>query len=276
MTLKLPRFLVDLMLRRKAAFHRTPLDRYQVRVARTAREYEDAFRLVQLSYVYQGIARVDENELRITKQHLLPEATVLVAYEGDNLVGTMTVTLDSAAALPLDKDYPRELNALRQSGARLVEYGSLAVIERCWHTGVTDLMNILAYSLATGPLCASHVVIGVHPRVTDFYRAVYDFAPLAGARHHATLAAPVAGMVQDLSRFRSFLQRHFRAPMQSGHRPVEHFFGRPLSGTATLPLHLDIDALARWKMPSEVFQEVFVRRRSRASLSLRVVNGGLS
>lgn len=216
-------------MRRQARFHLTPLDRYQVRIARTVREYEDAFRLVHAAYVFQGIENVQAPELRCTPQQLSSDATVLVAYEGDVLVGTMTVTADSAAGLPLDKDCLNELTALRQQGARLVEYGAYAIVERCWSAGVSDLLYIAANVVTSSTLSATHVVIGVNPRATPFYRAIFNFRELAKTKQHATLRAPVVGLVQDLSRLEAFLRHHYTRPMASGRVPAEHFFGAPLA-----------------------------------------------
>ena len=222
----LPFALADALIRRKVALHHTPLGSYDVRVARTTQERDDAARLVHAGYVYQGIESVRADELRADKQERTG-SVVLVAYEGSDLVGTMSVIPDSNAGLPLDKDYPELLDALRKNGARLVEYGAYAIVERCWSEGVSNLLYIAANCLTSGK-GASHVVIGVHPRAAAFYRAVFNFRVLADAKQHATLQAPVVGLVQDLAELKAFLRKSYRKPMASGRLPVEHFFGAPL------------------------------------------------
>ena len=113
--------------------HRTPLDRFQLRIAHTAEEYDAAFRLTQAGYVFQGIADISRsNEHRIAPQHLLPESLVIVAYEATSLLAPMTVFADSPAGLPLEKEYPEALDALRGAGHTLVEWGALAIVRRCW------------------------------------------------------------------------------------------------------------------------------------------------
>jgi hypothetical protein len=255
---RLPRFLADHLLRQKLRMEHTPLDAFRVRLARTADDYEGVFRLVQATYVATGIADVLESTLRITPQHVLPEAYVLMAHEGERLVGTMTVTLDSPALLPLDKDYPDELDALRAAGGRLCELGSLAIVERCRHRGVMNLLSMAAFTLATSKLEASHVVIGVNPRAFDHFRATYQFAHLGQAKRHAQLVAPVVGLVTDLGTLQAFLRRVYPTPLATGTQVADHFFG------AALPC-IDLPAgahgeLARWKLSREVFREVFLRR----------------
>jgi len=254
--------ITDWIIRRRAGLHRAPVDRYQVRIARTVAEYQDAFRLLHVAYVYEGIESVRGVDMRITPQHVLPESTVFVAYEGDLLVGTMTVTLDSPAGLPVEQDYPKAIAALRQQGASLVEFGSLAVVKRCWRTGVTTLINMVSHWFSHEVLRATHCVIGIHPKAAPFYRAVYAFEPLGPARPHAELAAPVQGMVHELAVMRRHMRRCFRRPMATGLSPGEHFTEQ-LPPCIRLPGPLELRDLARWKLPRAVFRELFIERSDR-------------
>lgn len=259
--MKLPRFLMDRLIRRKLALEHTPLHRFRVRLARTVDDYEGAFRLVQATYVAIGIENVLSSTLRITPQHVLPEAYVLLVEERGQLVGTMSLTLDSPAGFPLDQDYPEQLNALRAQGARLCEVGSLAVVQRCRHAGVTNLLNLAGYLVVTQKLKASHVVMGVNPKATEHYRAMYDFHPLGGAKDHAALTAPVAGLVNDLSTFEDFMRRSYPKPLQTGALAADHCFGLPLP-CVDFP-EGGHEELTRWKLSREVFQELFLRRSDR-------------
>jgi hypothetical protein len=255
--MRLPRQLRHLLVRHKVKVHETSTERFAVRVARTREEYEDAFGLVKAAYVYLGIDALGSCELRLTEQHLLPEATVLVCYERDEIVGTMTVTLDSPAALPLDATYPEELATLRRRGARMVEYGSLAVVGRCQHLGVTHLLNIAAYRLARDYLRATHTVVGVHPRAEDYYGALYDFRAFAAVRQHSSLDAPVIGLVQNMDDFPSFAARKLRRALGTGHSTAEHLFAVPLDCLKLPPAGMSSLDFVRWKLPRQVFAEVF-------------------
>lgn len=261
--MKLPRCVIDRIIRRKVRLHAAPLGRFTVRVARTTREYEEAFALVRTAYVFMGIESLTSAPLRITDQHVLAESFVLVAHEGDELVGTMTVTMDSAAGLPLDKDYPNELAEQRDLGRRLCEFGSLAIVSRCHHSGVSTLLNMTAIRLARETLAASHVVMGIHPKATPVYRALWGFTPMGRAQEHANLRAPVASMVLALEGLETHLESHYRRPMATGHNVADHFFGTPFPGVELPPSHLSAESLERWKLPREVFRDLFVRHSNR-------------
>ncbi len=255
---------LDAWIRRKARLHETSLDRYKVRIARTLEEYEDAFALVHVAYAYIGIENVARERYRITSQHVLPEATVLVVYEGNQLVGTMTVTLDSPAGLPLEGDYPDEVAALRSHERRLVEFGSLAVVKRCYHTGVATLLSMAAVYWSINVLKATDCVIGVHPKAEPFYRALYTFSTVGPAIRHNELAAPVLGMHMRFDEIIPHLQRKFRVPCTSGVLPYEYYSKR-LPECIELPTHLSQEELVRWKLPREVFQSLFIQKTNRVS-----------
>lgn len=261
--LKIPRFVLDRLIRRKARLHETPLDKFEIRVAHTTQEHEDAFRLVNVAYIFGGIeALKNAPNLKITPQHVLPESTILVAYEDDRPVGTLTVTLDSRAGLCLDNDYHEELEALRQRGCRLVEYGSFAVVKRCQGRGVNVLLNIAAQYLAVNVLKATHCVVGVHPKAEPIYRALFNFEPLGPVQRHAELNAPVRGLVQDIGAFPAFSKRHHPRPLASGFTFGEHCY-EVLPSCIPLPPFENNQQFARWKLPRSVFRELFISRSNR-------------
>lgn len=257
----LPRPMLHALIRQKVALHKTPLDRYRVFAARDLAHYEDAFSLLHIAYAYQGIEAPRATTMRITPQHLLPESTVLVAYEGETIVGTMTVTLDSPAKLPLDKDYPDALRALRSRGETLVEYGSLAVVRRCWHTGVTSLLNTAAFLWTTHIVNATRIVMGVHPGAREVYAALYAFEPLGPPRAHVELAAPVQGFSVSCADTLKHIDRHHRAQLAEGTRVFEGYHtGLPC---IEIPLSIPQHELPRWKMSRAVFKELFVNKSNR-------------
>jgi len=252
--------LENLMVRRKVGFDSVPVDRLELRLARSVEDYEQAFRLLHFAYAYEGYSSLGPVELRATEQHLLPEANVLVAYEGERLRGTVTVTLDSPAGLPLDKDFPEELGALRKQGARLAELGSLAVVGAARRTGASQLLELAAFRLGHQALGATHYVLGVHPRGVPYFRAIWGLRPLASARQHADLSAPVVGMVATAERGVAILNRHFRKPLANGYRPVDYIVSDVAPPGLTLPENLPPESWARWKLSREVFRELFMRR----------------
>lgn len=260
----LPAFMLDPWIRRRARIHAMDTERFTIRLARTAAEYRDAFRLLHVGYVFQGIEPVSESHIRMTEQHVLSEAIVLAAYEDNRIVGTISVTKDSPAGLPIDKDYPRELAELRRGGARISEIGSLAVVRRCWHSSVMPLLGMAAARVGLRVHGSTHVVIGVHPKALPFYRAIWGFEPLGPARPHAELDAPVLGLVAEQHTTHAHLTRCFRRPMRvDGLLPVDYCFGARVPYGLDFPEGISSDEWPRFKMPREVFRELFVERSNR-------------
>ena len=252
----------DWIIRRKLAVEATPLDRFVVRVAKTVKDYERAFRLLHVAYVYQGIEDVTEDRMRITPQHVLPESTVFVAYENGKLVATMTVTLDSPAGLPSDADYPDEMRALRKSGAVIVEYGSLAVVKRCWRSGVVRLLEMAATAWSTKVLGATHAVVGVNPAIEPMYRALYAFEKMGAQRHYHDLDAPVQGLVMEYAKTAEHLRKHVTEPLADGRKLLEHMVDR-LPDCVQIPTDVALEDQVRWKLPRDVFQELFLAKSDR-------------
>lgn len=253
--------ILDALIRHKVAVHAADLDRYRVVVATTADVYRDAFALVHVAYASLGIERVGRRTMRITPQHTLRETTVFVAYEGDQPVGTMTAFVDSPAGLPLDKDYPAELGALRAKGHRLAEFGSLAVVGRCRHTGVPALLAMAAWFWLRTRTSADYVTIGAHPRAAGYFRALYGFQPLGPSQRHADLHAPVVALGGPMARSEAHVRRHLRAPSQEGIPAAEHYLLSPPACVELPQAEAELDE--RWKLPEEVFRELFVYESDR-------------
>ena len=207
------KLLKHALIRRRIDLPNLPLDRFKLVVAQSTAQYRDAFRLLQVGYVFQGIEPVSGRQMRISEHHVLLASTVILAYEGEQLVGTMTVTLDSPALLPLDDDYPQALSELRRSG-RLAEFGSFSIVRRCWGSGVAHLLAIACAQVALRQQ-AEQLVIGVHPRAVDLYAALWGWRPFGAPQRHHALAAPVVGLHLPVDRLARHLTRY--RPLRGGH-----------------------------------------------------------
>jgi hypothetical protein len=234
-----------------------------VTVAHRADDLAGAFSLLHQAYADKGLEPPSAARMRITPQHVLRESVVLIALEGERVVGTLTVVHDSPAGLPLDKDYPVQLEKLRETNARIVEYGSLAVHPNNRHTGVTTLLFMAAQWATRHVFGATHVCIGVNPKAAPMYNALFAFDPLGPARDHAELTAPVLGLVHDANAIPAFFEKHHnKRRFACGHTVYEHFIQR-LPRSIDLPSDLLANGPQAWKLPREAFQEIFMRRTDR-------------
>lgn len=258
----LPSIIADIRQRRRSRYGAIDLDRYRVRIARAVQDYEDAFKLLHIAAIAQGYEPVGGIEMRITPQHVLPESTVLVAHEDDMLVGTITNTLDSPAGLPIERICAAAVRDLRGRGARIVEFGSLGVVRRCWQTGVSELLLIAVHRLARSLLHATHAMIAVTPRMVTSYRANYGLVSIGKPQHSDEIGGDAQAMVVELDKLEEHVARHLRQPMRSGHRLVEHLQGVPLP-CIDLPEGIPEEEMVRWKMSREVFRELFIDQGNR-------------
>jgi hypothetical protein len=258
-------------IRRKVGLDHLDVSQFRLRIARTREDYRQAFRLLQVGYMFQGIEPVNGRELRINEHHVLRrEATVILACEGDQVVGTMTFTLDSPAGLPLDGDFPQELRALRAEPERLGELGSFAIVRRCWRSGVSQLLGMACVQLAIRQ-GAQRLVIGIHPRAEDIYAALWGFHRLAAPQRHCSLAAPVVGMQVEIAEIVAHAKRHYPRPFSwSGSTLAQHLARGASFPCFALPPYRDLTSrqFERWKMESHVHEELFRRDSDRwATLS---------
>lgn len=94
--------------------------RVRVQLARTKEEYEQAFRLMQAGRKELGLDSA-EAELWVTKQHALPSTNIIVALNGNNVVGAITLFGESAFRLPLEEQ--ADLSPFRESlNGRIAEF----------------------------------------------------------------------------------------------------------------------------------------------------------
>lgn len=139
-------------------------------------QVESAWGLVYERYSQMGL--IDENPFRVhaVPTGIGPHAYVIWGPEGPVVGYTMTLFHDSAMGLALDSVYPRELDALRGTGRRLLEVGMLADRRRSAARGIAALFRMMRWAV----YCALHsdltdIVIGVHPRHAQFYVRCYGF-----------------------------------------------------------------------------------------------------
>ena len=202
-----------------------PLKRFRVEISQLANDVIEALRTLKQVYAGRGLGMQDARTLRITPQHLLDRSVILVAWERDRLVGTISVLCDSSAGLPLDRDYPRVLENLRRRGLKIAEVGSYAIHRDVRGSGVAQLLGFAAWWLAGKVLRVDGCVCGTHPRVQRPYRELYNLVPLGPPKQQAEFGAPVLPLFHDSHAWSHFVARRFTKRLANGQRPVDEFCG---------------------------------------------------
>ena len=146
---------------------------FKIRVAKVGGRRREAGNLVEKRYTGRGYTIPIQD----------PQLSTFIAYDEGQLVGTVSVRLDSEKGLSADELYGKELDALRSSGARLCEFTRLAVDKTSASKSVLAGLFHTAYLFASVIRGHTHAVIEVNPRHVAFYgRALRSDSTCRGVR----------------------------------------------------------------------------------------------
>jgi hypothetical protein len=149
---------------------------FRIRLANTPERRESANVLIDRMYAWKGYGRgslVSENPHRIT----------LVTYGMENqVIGTISVGMDSPEGLYADENYKQELDTLRAQGCRLCEYNALAVDSSIKSKRVLASLFHIAMLYPYGLFGYTDGVIEVAPNHAGFYRKMMGFSQIGDER----------------------------------------------------------------------------------------------
>lgn len=154
-------------------------------VARTEEELKTAYALVHAQYVKQGYQAEDPKGVRFTPHFGLPTSHTLVASIGDDVVGTLTIVGDGVLGLPIEKEYPYEIKALRERGARLAEVSCL-VSRRSRDLPVLLQLLYAAYTYALHHLEVTDFCVAVTTEHQHFYKRALLFKQIGPVKPYAS------------------------------------------------------------------------------------------
>ena len=156
---------------------------FRIRVARSPDSRKRAGSLLMRRYAFRGYQLSSRNVLD-------PNLLTFVAYDSGELVGTLSLRVDSERGLAADALYKREIDALRHPQAPVCEFTRLAIDVNA------GSKQILAGLFHTAYLFAHHVrgcesaVIEVNPRHVLFYQRTLAFQVVGPERMNPRVKAP--------------------------------------------------------------------------------------
>ena len=153
---------------------------FKIRVAKLGERRREAGKLVEQRYAGRGYT--------IPKQD--PQLSTFIAYDEGQLVGTVSVRLDSDNGLSADDLYRHEVDALRAAGARICEFTRLAVDKTAASKPVLAGLFHTAYLYASVIRGFTHAVIEVNPRHVAYYSRALCFDPIGEERLNQRVNAP--------------------------------------------------------------------------------------
>ena len=155
---------------------------FKIRLAKSVGFRRDARGLVGRRYNDRG--------------YLVPAATQdpnlysFLAYDEGNIVGTVSIRLDSERGLSADQLYRAELDELRGRGCMVCEFTRLAVDVKTASKPVLAGLFHTAYLYASAVRGYDYAVIEVNPRHVAFYRRALGFEPIGPERVNTRVDAP--------------------------------------------------------------------------------------
>jgi GNAT superfamily N-acetyltransferase len=184
----------EIRLRKTRALLNNPLDlAVNYSIAREPATIEEAFGLVYQAYTEVGLQAETDSRIRFTKYHVIPSTKVFVAvfrpeltkpefergHVNDNkqVVGTLTLVLDSSLGLPVEQVCGTEIQEMRDQGAKLAEVIALAIDPQFRrHNVMMFLYKIMfEYARLKG---VTDICCAVTKRHIEFYRDILLFRPL--------------------------------------------------------------------------------------------------
>lgn len=114
----------------------------------------------------------------------------LEAFSGKNLVGTLTLALDSKDRLLADELYGREINTFRAKNRKLCELSKLAIDPQYSSKELLASLFNVAYIYGRTIHRASDFVIEVNPRHAGYYKRMLGFREIGEMRICQRVNAP--------------------------------------------------------------------------------------
>jgi UDP:flavonoid glycosyltransferase YjiC (YdhE family) len=223
----LPRPIKRRSYLRHLRFHAGELRDLTFKLAETAQEREQAFRVLHDMYVRRGLLDPSSSGLKLTVFSLLPTTAIFIGIRDGRVLSTMSLVEDSPLGLPMEDLYADAVEKVRTRGGRLAEVGALAVARGARGKGLALQMYNLMFRWAHFHRSVDDLVIAVHPRVRDFYETLLLFDKIGGERRYSTLKdAPAVALRLDLrtavARYRKIYDS--RADVSEASNPGRNFY----------------------------------------------------
>lgn len=164
---------------------------FKVRLATTEDRRKSASLLIERMYSWRGYGA----------DALLhdPNKIILVAYQDEKVVGTMTLELDSPSGLVIDQLYKNEADQLRALGCRLCDTTKLAVDQEIKSKRVLAALFHLSIIYARNIHHATDLLTEVNPRHAPFYERMIGFVRLGEEKLCPRVNAPAVLLRLDLA-----------------------------------------------------------------------------
>jgi hypothetical protein len=164
---------------------------FGIRMIDTIEGRSQASMLINKMYAwrgYTGTHKISDDPNRIT----------LTASKNGQVVGTLTLGLDSPIGIMADETFREEVDAYRQIGARVCEITKLAFDSSGTKEQMASLFHLSVLYARDLHHC-THIFIEVNPRHRRFYEHMLGFKRLGELRTNPRVNAPAYLLCVDLA-----------------------------------------------------------------------------
>lgn len=174
---------------------------FKIRFADNIGRRRSASVLVQRRYASRGYSTGDAVPAQ-------PTRITFSAFDGDAVIATISVGVDSPDGLFVDGLFGNEIAPLRGRGARLCEFTRLAIHEAIKSRTLIASLFHIAYVHAHVIAACTDLLVEVNPRHVNFYRRMLAFTVVGTSRMDPRVNAAATLLHLDLSLARKLIAKH--------------------------------------------------------------------
>lgn len=156
---------------------------YAIFLADSAARRKEANALIKRMYSWRGY---NTEDAAVTS----PNQTSLEAYSGSDLIGTLTLGVDSKEGLLADELYNQEISMLRATGRKVCELSKLAIDPIYSSKELLASLFNLAYICGRIIHKATDFIIEINPRHAAYYKRMLGFDQISEIRTCQRVNAP--------------------------------------------------------------------------------------
>ena len=163
--------------------HDPVVGEFTIKVASSDSDREAAEEIINRLYSWRGYGEHHQLADRET-------CKTFMACRNGEVLGTLTLTVDSPRRLGVDETFPDELCHIRQRGAGLCELTKFAFDPSPGSQGMLAALFHVIYLYGTQLYDCTDLLIEVNPRHVRFYQVMLGFKRVGDLRTNAAVSAP--------------------------------------------------------------------------------------
>jgi hypothetical protein len=189
-----------------------------IRLADSDGQRSQANMLLNRMYSWRGYGA--EHQLPRT-----PNCVTFTATSQEDVIGTLTLTVDSAAGLALDRTFKEELEPFRRApGAKLCELTKFAFDTSSPAKPRLAALFHIIFIYGSMHYDCTDLFIEVNPRHARFYEAMLGFTRVGDAKTNEAVNAPAQLMWLNVGDIRRRIDRHAGRSDEGSRSLYAHFF----------------------------------------------------